>query len=546
MSKQASLALNSSVDRTVVPVAGKLLQRQCACGQHSGSGECEECRKRREGALQRSAIHPSPVPDVPPIVDEVLHSPGQPLDANARAFMEPRFGHDFSRVALNTNRSVSAPLTIGAPHDEFEQEAEKMAHRVMSQSAASADTKRDFSKVRIHTDGQAAESARAVNALAYTVGNDIVFGAGQYRPNSAVGEHLLAHELTHVVQQSQAGKNVQRQTPSTITPATERDRREFIRDTIEFLNRSADFYSIEQVAITQAVFERVINSWYSMVINQERMIDDQLGGDALLRRDLRAAYTAAIRVLIPKAARAFGRTEADLYRENRGRIPMWAWSTPHHLELGISTPIAEGRSVDILTGEVAFAANSIQVAIAPDASDPALGDRAETRINLHWEAPRYHWEARGRNRIVTSIDPAPAPTARIQTFYGSGITSTSTSGYGRGTTPEDIAGGRVTPRSTSVGFHEGSHGLDYVEFLQNNPPPQFTGRVGMTEQQYQAAITQYRNAWRDYERRAREFSEARTDCVGTTIDQFNQARAAARTTITLVCPPARGQRVRVP
>ncbi len=545
MNKQALVQTQSASNSAVGPITSGVLQRACACGQHA-QGECEECRKKRELPLQRAAVDSTAVNDVPSIVYEVLHSPGQPLAATTRSFMEPRFGHDFSRVPMNANGSAPARLTIGAPQDEFEQEAEKTARQVMSQSATTADTKRDFSQVRIHTDGKAAESARAVNALAYTVGNDIVFGASQYRPESAAGQHLLAHELTHVAQQNQGGKNIQRQTSSTTTPATERDRREFIRDTIEFLNSSADFYSIEQVAITQAVFERVINSWYSMVINQERMIDDQLGGDAALRRDLRAAYTAAIRVLIPKAARAFGRAEDDLYRENRGRIPMWAWSTPHHLELGISTPIAEGRSVDILTGEVGFAANNIQIAIVPDGSDPSLGDRAETRINIHWEAPRYHWETRGRRRIVTSIDPAPAPTARIQTFFGDRVTSTSTSGYGRGTTPEDIAGGRVTPRSTSVGFHEGSHGLDYVEFLQNNPPPQFTGRVGMTVQQYEAAITQYRNAWRDYQRRANEFSETRTDCVGTTIDQFEQARAAARTTITLVCPPARGQRVRVP
>jgi hypothetical protein len=60
----------------------------------------------------------------------------------------------------------------------------------------------DFSQVRIHTDALAAQSADAVNALAYTVGGDVVFGAGQYAPSSMEGQHLLAHELTHVVQQS--------------------------------------------------------------------------------------------------------------------------------------------------------------------------------------------------------------------------------------------------------------------------------------------------------------------------------------------------------
>src|SRR5690348_10689940 len=59
----------------------------------------------------------------------------------------------------------------------------------------------DFSQVRVHTDTKAAESARAVNALAYTVGQDVVFGEGQYTPGTQEGKSLLAHELTHVVQQ---------------------------------------------------------------------------------------------------------------------------------------------------------------------------------------------------------------------------------------------------------------------------------------------------------------------------------------------------------
>ena len=59
----------------------------------------------------------------------------------------------------------------------------------------------DFSRVRVHTDGQAGESARAVDALAYTVGRNVVFGPGQYAPEERAGRSLLAHELTHVVQQ---------------------------------------------------------------------------------------------------------------------------------------------------------------------------------------------------------------------------------------------------------------------------------------------------------------------------------------------------------
>jgi outer membrane protein OmpA-like peptidoglycan-associated protein len=116
-------------------VKGSMRSRSASCGT----------------LLQRRAYGPGP-DEVPPIVHETIRSPGQPLDAETRAFMEPRFGHDFS-------------------------------------------------KVRVHTDARAAESARSVNALAYTVGRDVVFGAGQYAPGRHSGRTLIAHELTHVVQQ---------------------------------------------------------------------------------------------------------------------------------------------------------------------------------------------------------------------------------------------------------------------------------------------------------------------------------------------------------
>jgi len=134
---------------------GAVLQRKCSCGQHASGGECAECRKKREGVLQRAAAGSEPISELPPIVHEVLRSPGQPLDAATRAYMEPRFGYDFSQV-------------------------------------------------RVHTDARADESARAVDALAYTVGKDVVFLEGQYAPNTSNGRRLLAHELTHTVQQEPA------------------------------------------------------------------------------------------------------------------------------------------------------------------------------------------------------------------------------------------------------------------------------------------------------------------------------------------------------
>ena len=182
---------------------GGILQRKCACGNSAGSaGTCSECQSKQGAMLQtklkigepgdkyeqeadRVADQVMRMPEaviqrqvqsekmgegkaisnqvasldreqksaeVSPIVHEVLNAPGQLLDPKTRTFMESRFG-------------------------------------------------RDFRQVRVHTDAKAAESARTVRALAYTVKQDIVFGAGQYTPESSLGKKLIAHELTHVVQQ---------------------------------------------------------------------------------------------------------------------------------------------------------------------------------------------------------------------------------------------------------------------------------------------------------------------------------------------------------
>jgi Domain of unknown function (DUF4157) len=143
---------NQAVVRLVQGPGKTVLQRKCApCA--SGQGSCPKCAEEDGQTLHRQAANQSPAFAVPSVVHDVLRSPGRSLDPSTRAFFEPRFGHDFSQV-------------------------------------------------RVHTDTYAAESARAVDALAYTVGRDIVFGAGRYQPQTSEGRRLLAHELTHTIQQS--------------------------------------------------------------------------------------------------------------------------------------------------------------------------------------------------------------------------------------------------------------------------------------------------------------------------------------------------------
>ena len=202
MKASAAVASRASADAAHGAGPYLRLQRQCKCGAaDSGlAGTCEDCAAKRlqpkltigpvndryeqeadraadavmrapaagrnvagsiSPLVQRSEAGAEPAtgersagarPAVPAQVRLVFTSPGRPLDAATRAFFEPRFGHDFRRV-------------------------------------------------RVHHDGAAAAAARAVDAHAYTVGEHVVFGHGRYAPDSGAGRRLLAHELTHVVQQ---------------------------------------------------------------------------------------------------------------------------------------------------------------------------------------------------------------------------------------------------------------------------------------------------------------------------------------------------------
>jgi hypothetical protein len=142
------------------------LQRKCAA--------CEEEEKKR---LQRQAFGNAPAATFSPVVQQTLHSPGQEMDTSTRSFMEQRLGHDFG-------------------------------------------------KVRIHDDHLSHQSSAAIQALAYTHRNHVVFGAGQYKPETDSGKQLLAHELVHVVQQT--GDTIFRQEATTATSSPQAEQAAYI------------------------------------------------------------------------------------------------------------------------------------------------------------------------------------------------------------------------------------------------------------------------------------------------------------------------------
>ena len=163
VSFQAKLTVSSptdsaeqEADRVAEQVTGMREPRPQGAGA-CGGGCASFQRKQSDQEDDRMQIKNAPsnssvLPTTPRGVHDVLNSPGDRLDPATRAFMEPRFGHDFSTV-------------------------------------------------RVHRDARAAEAARSVNALAFTTGRDIVFAPGRYAPGTGHGDRLLAHELTHVVQQ---------------------------------------------------------------------------------------------------------------------------------------------------------------------------------------------------------------------------------------------------------------------------------------------------------------------------------------------------------
>jgi hypothetical protein len=232
-----------------------LLQRTCACGQHTiAGGECSTCHNKQSSLLRSRRAFESPSAS-----DAVPGSSA--AEANGLSFTSAferalRFEYDFSQIPVHSKSvKLQTKLTVNTPGDIYEQEADQVTEQVMRmakpensvsdnedeegvvqrkvtpQSAPITNTdltvpdnfhdqlgsgntldpttrsffesrfNHDFSHVQVHTDSKAATLAQALNARAYTVGQDIIFGAGQYTAGTTDSKRLLAHELTHILQQ---------------------------------------------------------------------------------------------------------------------------------------------------------------------------------------------------------------------------------------------------------------------------------------------------------------------------------------------------------
>jgi Domain of unknown function (DUF4157) len=170
--------------------ASNIIQRKCS--------ECEEEDKHVQKKGKTSTIGGMSAPSV---VHEAINTGGQSLDAGTRSFMEARFGYDLGNV-------------------------------------------------RVHDDSLAHQSSHEINALAYTLGNHVAFASGQYKPDTDTGKKLLAHELTHVMQQEGSDSNfIQRDGADDVEEESARQGERFRAERRRNLTKAIDLMKFNKVRV---------------------------------------------------------------------------------------------------------------------------------------------------------------------------------------------------------------------------------------------------------------------------------------------------------
>ena len=323
----------------------------------------------------------------------------------------------------------------------------------------------DFSDVKIHTDGQAIQMNRDLNANAFTVGNDIYFNEGKYSPNSDSGKHLLAHELTHTVQQ---GSNIMRKPfDSRPTWASIPIDFEMISDPIERMEMMRTDY---QVYIWKTTMERYAKG---------ELNDLDLQNESLLKI-LIGLKRAEINDLMTKIKAFQIQRDLDIANNNvkdpDKKIAIATAKIIEWLEVRkeISTPMPDGATVtrDPFTQTIesySVVLNNVTVHVLTDTSGHTGNDTGPSS-NF---GKNYSWRSRD-SKVISALNDTTSGTAvpinpsslevTIQTRYKD--KPDDSSAYGRGTTSDDKANNATTLR-----VHEGSHGTDYLKYIRNNPFP---------------------------------------------------------------------------
>lgn len=209
-----------------LPPAQGILQRKCACGNQTiAGGECPECAKKKSDLQRKLTIGASNDPlehEADSIADAVVAGRTLPASSglSASEFIQripcPSPDEEVQEEEVVTEASISesAPATTN-PAEQEESAFQGLSDRIQAAQTTSGQALparvqqdmgermgADFSKVRVHTDSEAARLSSALDAHAFTYGSHIFFNHGKFDPGSREGLYVLAHELTHTVQQN--------------------------------------------------------------------------------------------------------------------------------------------------------------------------------------------------------------------------------------------------------------------------------------------------------------------------------------------------------
>lgn len=413
---------------------------------------------------------------------------------------------DVSSVNLfNRHGAVQPKLKINQPGDKFEQEADMVANQVMQTTGRSNtlgtfekrdeiqrnkaqdmtpripgsfhsrlierqahgklmnnDTNRemssrlghDFDHVRVHDDIQSARLSESINARAFTYGNNIYFNKNEYAPQSVRGKHLLAHELTHTLQQQ---TEIRRKVPDHVIPIDY----SLISDPIERKLRMETDY---EIITWEIALKR---------LNKGELTDGDLKNDRLLNR-MTGLKSAEVDSLIKKIGefqkrKDKERSEASVEERKKmkevktAKIIEWL-----KVRKVISTPLQSNSSVSYdALGEVndyKINLKDVEITVKPDSSNNK-GNKTTPSTNLEGS---FKWVVRGgKITDLTKDNIAFNPTSlkvEITTTYNDDPDKPSA--YGKGTTAEDKA-----EKTTTLRVHEGQHGTDFIDYLASNPLP---------------------------------------------------------------------------
>lgn len=321
----------------------------------------------------------------------------------------------------------------------------------------------NFNHVRVHHDSHAAQMSQSIQAKAFTAGNDIYFNKGQYSPSSSEGKKLLAHELTHTLQQNEG------------------IRRQPFGGSERTLNRyrsiPIDYDMIPDPFVRQQLMQEAYEKWRwkdALKRLKKGELDDRDLKYQALRNRLTGLKTAEVTSLIAKIKAYQEQRDKDIkdpkVKDPAKKKPISTKKIIEWLEVRkeISTPMPDNAVVQsslpgLIDGYTISFKDTV-ITVKPD-THGASGNETSAKGNF---TGRFSWRVINGKIAQLKKDGVPFNPTKLEVTIVTKYKNSpdDTSAYGKGTTASDKAN-----KTTTLRVHEGQHGTDYINYLVNTPMP---------------------------------------------------------------------------